>query len=116
MSTRALRHVGLVALAAFFTVPAGADAAGETFGRDIAPILNRSCVGCHRPGEAAPMSLIGYENVRPWVRSIRQKVAARQMPPWSADSHRSVKFRNDPTLSQAEIDAREVVDAGAPLG
>ena len=62
------------------------------------------------------MSLIGYENVRPWVRSIRQKVAARQMPPWSADSHRSVKFRNDPTLSQAEIDAREVVDAGAPLG
>jgi len=91
--------------------------AGETFGKDVAPILNRSCVTCHRPGEAAPMSLIGYENVRPWARSIRQKVTAREMPPWSADPAHSVKFQNDPTLSAAEIDViAKWVDAGAPKG
>jgi mono/diheme cytochrome c family protein len=97
--------------------PSVAGAAGETFGKDIAPILNRSCVSCHRPGEADPMSLIGYENVRPWVRSIRQKVTSRQMPPWSADPAHSIKFRNDPTLSQAEIDViARWVDAGVPAG
>jgi len=106
-----------ITVAAFVASTAASHAAGETFGKDIAPILNRSCVSCHRPGEAAPMSLIGFENVRPWIRSIRQKVVARQMPPWSADTRRSVKFRNDPTLSQDEIDVMvRWIDAGAPLG
>src|ERR1700692_1331997 len=92
-------HVAFTAL--LLLGPTMAFGAGETFGKDIAPILNRSCVTCHRPGEAAPMSLIGYENVRPWARSIRQKVTAREMPPWPADTSHSVKFQNDPTLSQA---------------
>ena len=63
------------------------------------------------------MSLVGYENVRPWVRAIRQRVLARQMPPWTADPAASVAFENDPSLSQAEID-RIVrwIDAGAPRG
>lgn len=116
MSRHIVVTLGL-GLAAILASPSVAGAAGETFGKDIAPILNRSCVSCHRPGEAAPMSLIGYENVRPWVRSIRQKVTARQMPPWSADPAQSVKFRNDPTLSQAEIDViARWIDAGAPAG
>jgi hypothetical protein len=115
MTIRVLGPI-VVAVTTLMALPAGA-AAAETFGKDIAPIFNRSCVVCHRPGEAAPMSLIGYENVRPWVRSIRQKVVARQMPPWSADSQRSVKFRNDPTLSQRDIDTLvNWIDAGAPLG
>src|SRR6185436_8962305 len=100
-------------LAALLSLPSAALAA-DTYVKDIAPILNRSCVGCHRPGEAAPMSLIGYENVRPWVRSIRQRVVARQMPPWKADPAASVAFENDPSLSQAEIDRLvRWVDAGA---
>jgi hypothetical protein len=116
MSTHAIGRV-VAALAACLTVPAGVYAAGETFGKDIAPILNRSCVVCHRPGEAAPMSLVGYENVRPWVRSIRQKVTLRQMPPWPGDPRRGLKFRNDSTLSQAEIDTLvKWIDAGAPMG
>ncbi len=94
-------HLACTAL--LLTWPTMASGAGETFGKDVAPILNRSCVTCHRPGEAAPMSLIGYENVRLWARSIRQKVTAREMPPWPADPSHSVKFQNDPTLSPAEM-------------
>lgn len=111
---RSLLAVGLVAV---LLAPADVRAADDTFVKDVAPILNRSCVGCHRPGEAAPMSLVGYENVRPWVRAIRQRVFARQMPPWTADPAASVGFENDPSLSQAEID-RIVrwIDAGAPRG
>ena len=104
-------------LAIVLLAPPAARAADETFVKDVAPILNRSCAGCHRPGEAAPMSLVGYENVRPWVRAIRQRVLARQMPPWTADPTESVAFENDPSLSQAEID-RIVrwIDAGAARG
>ena len=54
-----------------------------TFSRDVAPILYSSCVSCHRPGEIGPMPLITYQQVRPWVRSIRQKVVSREMPPWT---------------------------------
>lgn len=97
--------------------PDPALAADETFVNDIAPILNRSCVGCHRPGEATPMSLVGYENVRPWVRSIRQRVVARQMPPGTADPASSLPFANDPSLSRDEIDRiARWIDAGAPRG
>jgi hypothetical protein len=63
------------------------------------------------------MSLIGYENVRLWARSIRQKVTAREMPPWPADPSHSVKFQNDPTLSPAEIDLiARWVEGGALKG
>src|SRR5258705_5886129 len=112
-----VRPLAMLSLVGVLLAPPAARAADDTFVKDVAPILNRSCVGCHRPGEAAPMSLVGYENVRPWVRSIRQRVVTRQMPPWKADSAASVAFENDPSLSQAEID-RIVrwIDAGAPRG
>ena len=52
-----------------------------TFTRDVAPIFQKSCQNCHRPGSIAPMSLLTYEDARPWARSIKQRVEARQMPP-----------------------------------
>lgn len=105
------------ALGVVLLAPEPAFAANETYVKDVAPILNRSCVGCHRPGEAAPMSLVGYENVRPWVRAIRQRVASRQMPPWTADPDGSVPFENDPSLSQEEIEViGRWVEAGSPRG
>src|SRR5262245_13814142 len=62
---------------------AGASAsANPTFSRDVAPIFYDKCVGCHRPGEVAPMSLITYKDVRPWASAIREKVTTRVMPPW----------------------------------
>ncbi len=57
-----------------------------TFSQDVAPILFENCAVCHRPGEIAPMSLLSYQDARPWARAIKQKVAAREMPPWHADS------------------------------
>ena len=73
-----------------------------TFTRDVAPILYKKCVSCHRPGEIGPMSFVTYQDVRPWAKSIREKVSARVMPPWFADPHYG-KFRNDRSLSEQEI-------------
>ena len=87
-----------------------------TFTKDVAPILYRRCVECHRPGEIAPMSLMTYQDARPWAKSIREKVAARIMPPWHADPEYG-KFENDPRLSQQEIDTIVAwVDRGSPKG
>ena len=58
-----------------------------TFTRDVAPIFYKNCAECHRPGEAAPMSLLSYKDSRPWAKSIKEKVATKQMPPWHADPH-----------------------------
>ena len=59
--------------------------AAPTFSKDVMPILQERCQVCHRPGEIAPMSLMSYDQVRPWARAIREKVITRAMPPWHAD-------------------------------
>ncbi len=89
-----------------------------TFTKQVAPILFKHCVNCHRPGEiASAVSLLSYDTARPWADSIKQQVSQRQMPPWIADSNRSAKFRNDARLSQLEIDTLVAwVNAGAPRG
>jgi mono/diheme cytochrome c family protein len=93
------------------TVPA------PTFAKDIAPIVYKHCAQCHRPGEVAPMSLLSYEDVRPWAKAIKSKVVAREMPPWGADPTQTLKMRNDPSLSQAQIDTIvSWVDSGAARG
>ena len=98
------------------TSAAAADAPAPTYNKDIAPILNRSCVECHRPNQVAPMSLLSYQEARPWAKSIKAKVASREMPPWFAD-HRYKKLENDKSLSQADIDLLSAwADTGAPQG
>jgi hypothetical protein len=89
-----------------------------TFTKDVAPILQRSCVTCHRPGEMAPMSLMTYEDVRPWARAVKTRVAAREMPPWHIDRTIGIQsFKDDPSLSDEEIATiSKWVDAGAPRG
>ena len=94
----------------------GAPAEVPTFAKDVAPILYEKCARCHRPGEIGPMSLMDYQSTRPWARSIRAKVASREMPPWAA-APTSMKMRNDASLSQEEIDTIEAwVEGGAPQG
>ena len=86
-----------------------------TFTKDVAPILYKNCVECHRAGEIAPMSLT-YQETRPWARSIKERVVQGQMPPWSADPQVG-HWANDPRLSKAEIDTIIAwADAGAPKG
>jgi mono/diheme cytochrome c family protein len=108
--------------AAFFASPLSrADGlakskASVTFNKDVAPILFKNCVECHRPGEAAPMSLLSYKEARPWARSIREKVVSREMPPWHADP-RVGQFSNDISLTQDQIDTITAwVDGGAKEG
>ena len=74
-----------------------------TFSSDVAPILYKNCDTCHRPGEIAPMSLLTYEQTRPWAKSIKEKVAFGQMPPWHASQPRAI-FSNDRRLTDAEKD------------
>jgi hypothetical protein len=111
--------IGLLALGSptgHAQAPRPAQAQGPTFTKDVLPILQRSCQKCHRPGTAAPMSLLTYQDARPWARSIRNKVSLRQMPPWHID--RSIgEYLEDPSLSDVEI-AKIVawVDNGTPQG
>jgi mono/diheme cytochrome c family protein len=95
---------------------AGAAQSAPTFTKDVAPIFYSRCVECHRPTMFAPMSLVKFDEARPWARSIKQRVAARTMPPWGADPAHGV-FKNDPRLSDKEIATIVAwVDAGAPKG
>jgi len=89
-----------------------------TFTKDVAPILQKSCQSCHRPGSVAPMSLLTYEDARPWARSMKQKVTAREMPPWHIDRNIGItKFKDDPSLTEAEIQTiAKWVDGGAVRG
>ncbi|MBO0725383.1 MAG: DUF3471 domain-containing protein [Blastocatellia bacterium] len=87
-----------------------------TFSKDIAPIFFKNCAECHRPGESAPFSVMSYKDLRPWAKSIREKVANRTMPPWHADPHFG-EFKNNRTLSQSEIELITAwVDGGAAEG
>lgn len=87
-----------------------------TYNSDVAPILAANCMQCHRPGEIAPISLMSYEEVRPWVNSIRSEILARSMPPWHAD-RRYGAFSNERQLTDEQIQTIvSWVDAGAPHG
>src|SRR5499427_5884539 len=113
---KVLPVVGVLAIAA----PAfAADAPRPvTFSKDVAPILQAKCQECHQPNSIAPMSLITYQEARPWARSIKERVATRQMPPWHIDRSVGVqKFKNDMSLTDDQVDTIvRWVDAGAPQG
>jgi|KBSMisStaDraftv2_1062788.scaffolds.fasta_scaffold21088_3 hypothetical protein len=100
----------------FRTVNVRAADAPVTFARDILPILQKNCQSCHRPGQIAPMSLLTYQDARPWARSIKAKVESRQMPPWFADPQHG-SFANDRSLAERDVDAIvKWVDSGTPQG
>ena len=74
-----------------------------TFSKDVAPILQENCQGCHRAGEAAPMSLLTFKEARPWAAAISEAVTLKKMPPWFADPKYG-HFANDRSLKQKDID------------
>ena len=82
-----------------------------TFSKDVAPIFQAKCQACHQPNSIAPMSLITYQEARPWARSIKERVVAR---PDAALAHR-------PERRRAEVQERHVAQRRAdrhdrPLG
>src|SRR5271156_5284221 len=77
-------------------------ATSVTFNKDVLPILQKNCQSCHRPGEVAPMSMLTYQEARPWAKAIKNAVATRKMPPWFAESgYREIA--NEHKLSDSEI-------------
>jgi hypothetical protein len=103
-------------LMATAALAASTASAGSTFNKDVLSILQKRCQVCHRPGEIGPMSLLTYENARPWAKAIKASVLSRKMPPWLADP-RYGHFSNDRGLSDEEIHKLVGwVDAGAPEG
>jgi hypothetical protein len=112
-------RVGALAVVAVAGAAATASAQGApTFTKDVAPILQKKCEACHRPDSIAPMSLVTYQQARPWARSIKARVVEHSMPPFQIDRTVGVtKFKNDESLSDDEL--RTIVkwvDAGAPQG
>jgi len=124
-STWKLAIVATFALgAAVIAIPTSADSnevavpTKPTFAKDIAPILQAKCQDCHRKGTAAPMSLVTYQEVRPWAKAIRERVVTRNMPPWHIDKTVGIQsFQNDRSLTDGQINTIvRWVDTGAPLG
>ena len=115
----AVLAVGPVSLPLRAQAPAAPEV---TYTKDIAPILQRSCENCHRPGGGGPMPLTSYEEVRPWARAIKQRTGigphAGVMPPWYLEKNIGIqKYKDDPSLSAAEVaKVAKWVDSGAPRG
>jgi len=111
-----LISLGALAIVGSVAPMRAADTPVPTFYKDVLPVLQKNCQSCHRPGEVAPMSLVSYEEARPWARAIRTKTTAKQMPPWFADPEFGV-FSNDRNLTPREIETLAAwADAGAPAG
>jgi hypothetical protein len=115
---RILFSVGAVLAVAVPVPAADTPAKPVTFSKDVAPIFQKKCQECHQAGSIAPMSLITYQEARPWARAIKDRVATRQMPPWHIDRGVGVqKFKNDMSLSDEQVDTIvRWVDGGALQG
>src|SRR5258708_29153383 len=92
----------IVGLLLAFASTAATNPSPVTFTKDVASVLEKNCQGCHRPGEAAPFSLLKYEQARPWAKAMKEAVLLKKRPPWFADAHYG-KSSNDPSLTQEEI-------------
>src|SRR5580658_4951377 len=115
-----MRSLALAACLAFSGCAIAATLASNppTFAKDIAPILQEKCQNCHRNGSMAPMSLVTYQETRPWAKSIKERVVTRNMPPWHLDKTVGIQhFQNDMSLADEQIAViARWVDGGAPLG
>jgi hypothetical protein len=105
-----------VALAATVAALGGSPTSTLTYHKDVAPVLQKHCQECHRPGEIAPFSLLTYQDARPWAKAIKEDILTKKMPPWFADPQYG-HFTNDRSLSKHEIDTLVAwVDGGAKEG
>ena len=94
-----------------------AAAYGAVTFRDVAPVLEAHCAGCHQVGEIGPMPLTTYAQARPWAAAIKQAVMRGTMPPWHADRATSARFANSRLMKESEIRLlAEWADSGAAEG
>lgn len=110
------RWLAASVLLAAFAMAADVADGRVTYNRDVLPIFEKNCVGCHRPGQIAPMSFLTYETTRPWAAQIKAVVTAKKMPPAVTNPH-YIMLTKDDGLTQAEIDTIvKWVDGGAAEG
>jgi len=96
---------------------APAPATPVSYARDVAPLVRRKCVPCHRAGEIAPFAFDGHRAFEGWGATVQEVLLARRMPPWHADPHVGGPFANDVSLAPAEVDRLwRYVEQGAPRG
>ena len=111
------RPLALALLALAWSAPAPAAEGPVTYHKDVAPILGRSCVGCHRPGQVAPFALLTYPQVRKHAADIVRVTDDRQMPPWHASTTEGGPFKDARVLPAAEVAALAAwAEAGCPEG
>ena len=110
--------LGAVLILPCASIAADAPSSPVTFSKDVAPIFQAKCQECHHKGTAAPMSLVTYEEARPWAKLIKDRVAKRNMPPWHIDRTVGIQsFKNDRSLTDEQIDTIvRWVDSGTPPG
>src|SRR5258708_20273751 len=119
MLTILIAMVAEISALAADSKPANAGAREQgAFSKDVAPILQAKCQECHQPNSIAPMSLITFQEARPWARSMKERVMTRQMPPWHIDQGVGVqKFKNDMSLTNEQVNTiARWVDGGAIEG
>ena len=109
---------GMIAVTPAHVQAQVAESEDITFTKHIAPLFQEKCQTCHRVGSVAPMSLVSYEETRPWARSIKNRVVSREMPPWHVDKTVGIQhFINDISLTDEQIEmVARWVDSGAPRG
>jgi hypothetical protein len=73
-----------------------------TFAEQIAPLVFEQCAVCHRPGEAAPFSLMTYQDVRKHAGTMERVIEDRYMPPWQPEAGHG-DFRGERRLTEAQI-------------
>ncbi len=99
-----------------FEADAGRGADPVSFVKEVAPILQRKCVNCHRPGDVGSWVMSDYRKVKGMSAMMQEVILARRMPPWGADSHFG-KFANDLSLTVAEAQTLlHWIEQGAPRG
>ena len=87
-----------------------------SYAQEIAPLLQKHCVGCHSAGQVGPFAMSSYKKVKSWSAMMEEVVLDRRMPPWHADPHYG-KFANDRTLSAVETHTLlRWIEQGCPRG
>jgi hypothetical protein len=122
--SRSAKYLGFALVSLIISAPLTRVASSQaregapTFSKDIAPIFQDKCQACHRPDSIAPMSLVTYQESRPWAKAIKERVVTGNMPPWHIDKTVGIQhFANDRSLTDQQIDTIvRWVDAGAPQG
>ncbi|MFO0955985.1 MAG: redoxin domain-containing protein [Isosphaeraceae bacterium] len=96
--------------------PKGADVA-PTYAKDVAPILQKHCQDCHRPGQVGPFSLLTYDQARKRADDLASVAEDRRMPPWKAVAGYGPGFDHDRSMTAREIATLAAwAEAGAPKG